>query len=66
MQRQDIKTTIDRLLQISAEEYTIQDSNAIDRAISLLEELGNTVENLQKDVLSLKQEILQFEAMIDD
>lgn len=66
MNRQDIKTMIDRLLQISVEEYTVEDSNAIDRAISLLEELGNTVENLKKDILSLKQEILQLEAMIED
>ena len=66
MQRQDIKTMIDRLLQIDVETYTKSDSDAVDRAIQMLEELGNLVHDLRLDNESLKQEILHLEAMIDD
>lgn len=66
MQRQDIKTMIDRLLQIDVETYTKSDSDAVDRAIQMLEELGNLVHDLRLDNESLKQDVLQLEAMIED
>lgn len=66
MQRQDIKTMIDRLLQIDVETYTKSDSDAVDRAIQMLEELGNLVHDLQIDIINLKHEIIHLEAMIDD
>lgn len=66
MQKQDVKKMIDRLLQIDVETYTKSDSDAVDRAIQMLEDLCNVVENLELKNAKLKQDILQLEAMIDD
>lgn len=66
MQRQNIKTMIDRLLQIDVETYTKSDSDAVDIAIQMLEDLCNLVENLELKNAKLKQDILQLEAMIED
>lgn len=67
MQRQDIKTMIDRLDQLEvyeADEKNIYDT--INSAIYMLKELGNLVHDLRLDNESLKQEILHLEAMIED
>lgn len=64
MNRQDIKTMIDRLDQLELRDEF--DQCCIDSAIYVLEELGNLVHDLRLDNESLKQEIRQLEAMIDD
>lgn len=64
MQRQDIKTMIDRLDQLGDTDDPEQ--CIISSAIHMLEELGNLVHDLRLDNASLKQEILHLEAMIDD
>lgn len=64
MNRQDIKTMIDRLDQLEFKDEFNQ--CCIDSAIYMLEELGNLLHDLRLDNESLKQEILQLEAMIDD
>lgn len=64
MQRQDIKTMIDRLDQLELKDEF--DQCCIDSAIYMLEELGNLVHDLRLDNESLKQEILHLEAMIED
>jgi hypothetical protein len=75
IERQDIKTMIDRLDQLELRDEF--DQCCIDSAIYVLEELGNLVQDsfasyeahlhdLRLDNESLKQEILQLEAMIDD
>ena len=64
MQRQDIKTMIDRLDQLELKDEF--DQCCIDSAIYMLEELGNLLHDLRLDNESLKQEILQLEAMIED
>lgn len=67
MQRQDIKTMIDRLEDVTIDGWCIEtDQPVIDSAIYMLKELGNLVHDLRLDNESLKQEILQLEAMIDD
>lgn len=64
MNRQDIKTMIDRLDQLELKDEF--DQCNIDSAISLLEELGNAYHTLQIENTKLKETILQLEAMIDD
>lgn len=64
MQRQDIKTMIDRLDQLEFKDEF--DQCCIDSAIYMLEELGDLLHNLRLDNESLKQEILHLEAMIED
>lgn len=67
IERQDIKTMIDMLDSIyiyEADEENIY--SVIQSAISMFEDLGNLVHDLRLDNESLKQEILQLEAMIDD
>lgn len=64
MQRQDIKTMIDRLDQLELKDEF--DQCCVDSAIDFLEDLGNLVHNLQQENAKLKQDILQLEAIIDD
>lgn len=64
IKRQDIKTVIDRLDQLELKDEF--DQCCIDSAIYMLEELGNLLHDLRLDNESLKQEILQLEAMIED
>lgn len=64
IERQDIKTMIDRLDQLELKDEF--DRCCIDSAIYMLEELGNLLHDLRLDNESLKQEILHLEAMIDD
>lgn len=64
MQRQDIKTMIDRLDQLELKDEF--DQCCIDSAIDFLEELGNLVNKLQLENTKLKQTVSQLEAMIDD
>ena len=63
IEQQDIKTMIDRL-----EDEMSYSNNpcTIESAISMLEELGNLVHDLQQENAKLKQDVLQLEAMIDD
>ena len=65
MNKEDIEFAVNKLNDIY-HEVPLEEAGHIIFITELLEELGNTVQNLQKDVLSLKQEILQLEAMIDD
>ena len=64
MNRQDIKTMIDRLDQLELKDGF--DQCCIDSAIDFLEELGNLVNKLQLENTKLKQTVSQLEAMIDD
>lgn len=75
MNRQDIRTMIDRLDQLEFKDEF--DQCSIDSAIYMLEELGNLVQDsfasyeahlhdLRLDNESLKQEIIHLEAMIED
>ena len=64
IERQDIKTMIDRLDQLELKDEF--DQCCIDSAIYVLEELGNLLHDLRLDNESLKQEILHLEAMIED
>lgn len=65
MQRQDIKTMIERLDDLSTD-LDMYDHSLLSSTITMLEELGNLVHDLQLDNESLKQDILHLEAMIDD
>lgn len=64
MQRQDIKTMIDRLEQLELKDKC--DQCLVDSTITMLEELGNLLHKLQIENTKLKQDILQLEAMIED
>lgn len=64
MQRQDIKTMIDRLDELELKDEF--DQCCVNKAIDFLEDLGNLVHNLQLENTKLKQDVLQLEAMIDD
>lgn len=64
IERQAIKIMIDRLDQLELKDEF--DQCCIDSAIYVLEELGNLLHDLRLDNESLKQEILQLEAMIED
>lgn len=67
MNRQDVKTIIDRLKKIEIYDLTGSCTvETVDSAIRMLEELANEVHDQQIDIQCLKQEILQLEAMIDD
>lgn len=65
IERQDIKTMSDKLTSIS---YRIEyeEHEIVESAISMLEDLGNMVHNLQQENAKLKQGVLQLEAMIED
>lgn len=69
MNRQDIKTMIDDLRWLKntsdGSDY-VKEDRITASAIYMLEELGDIVHDLRLDNESLKQEILQLEAMIDD
>lgn len=63
MQRQDIKTMIDRLDQLVLEDF--YDNCTIASAIWMIEDLGNLVHNLKLENAKLKQDILQGSASSD-
>lgn len=68
IERQDIKTMIDRLNNLIHSDHSDEDHDnfVIESATSILENLGNAYHVLQLENAKLKQDILQLEAMIED